>query len=68
MKSEAVRNGINKYASIFAIWFSGHFVADLFHGNPFTWWEYFFIALVAMLFYMFFSWAWKSKEYKKREQ
>ncbi|WP_377890267.1 hypothetical protein [Alkalihalobacillus sp. R86527] len=68
MENKTKRSGLNKDGNIFVVLFLGQFIVDLIMGNPFTWGEYFFISLFAMLFQMFFSWAWKSKEYKKKEQ
>ncbi|MGB7999209.1 MAG: hypothetical protein WCF60_03820 [Anaerobacillus sp.] len=41
-------------------------VYDLFENAGITWWENAFQALFTTVIFMFFSWAWKSKEYKKK--
>ncbi|MGA9289256.1 MAG: hypothetical protein WBV93_13030 [Anaerobacillus sp.] len=63
-------NGKRNYFYLF--YFLGLFtilgVFDLIDKEPIAWWENVFQALFITLFYKFFSWAWKSKEYKKKEQ
>ncbi len=41
-------------------------VSDLIKNVAITWWEHAFQALFITVIFMFFSWAWKSKEYKKK--
>ena len=60
---------VNRYY-FFVINFIGLFVIlvvmDVTKDVAISWWEHAFQALFITVIFMFFSWAWKSKEYKKK--
>lgn len=57
-----------KFIYIFFIALLINFVVDYILYETFNWVENTLHSVVFVVFYMFFTWAWNSKDYKKKKQ